>query len=105
MEDYNYLTYEELKNLKKGTVIMHRDEFRNRKWCIGTFLGHNSAYGSAAMKFSFHADKKENPDYKWTTVFTGLQFYEHAWNDFGQWLNYRWPSEEELNADLLERLS
>ena len=101
MNDSCYIGYDELKSLKKGTVIALRDRKDGRQWTLGTFHGHYRSLGSDAMGIHYHNDPREDAI---ITVYTGLQFIEEAWKET-QSQAYRWSTDEELGEKLNEQMT
>lgn len=101
MNDSRYIGYDELKSLKKGTVIALRDSRYGKRWELGTFHGHYRSLGSDAMGIHFHDDTDKESV---ITIFTGLQFVEESWKKSHSQV-YRWPTDEELGENLNEQMT
>lgn len=94
------MTYEEMCALKKGDrfqVLLHGT------WRSGTF--HGTINGAdAAMWFAYDHMQIESRGPICTKIYTGLQFKPEYWNDPKEPKVFRWPSEEDLNAELLAKM-
>lgn len=95
------MTYKEMKNLKQDDQLMVLDF--SGGWKLGSFQGHVKG-SDPAMWFAFNEKQQEGRGPICTKIYTGLQFTEEYWNDPSRAKVFRWPTEEELNAELLEKM-
>ena len=94
------MTYQEMSELKKGDRFQ---VFHHGEWKSGTFQG--TVNGSdPAMWFTFDEREQYPGSLICTRIFTGLQFTEEYWNSSKKDRKFRKLSEDDLNAELIEKM-
>lgn len=94
------MTYSEMNALVRGERL---SVFHDGEWRKGTFNGFIPG-ADAAMWFAFDERQQQPGGMICTRVYTGMQFTEDYWNTEYPDTKFRRLSEEELNAEMLEKM-
>lgn len=94
------MDYKEMNALVRGERL---SVFHDGEWRKGTFNGFITG-ADAAMWFAFDERQQKPGGMICTRVYTGMQFTEEYWNKEYLDMKFRKISEEELNAEMLEKM-
>lgn len=94
------MNYNEMNALERGTRLQ---VFDHGQWKSGMFNGFING-ADPAMWFAFDERQQSPGNLICTKVHTGLQFTEEYWNQSYRVNKFRQLSEEELNAELIEKM-